>query len=181
MREYRYFEAAGKSLEVCQQIAAEREKAYEETRALMKELGATNAIGAPRIRGLKFPEGKAPDGWRSYAKGHRDYLLPSKQRKDLALLRERITTIHLPGAENLSSRLGIPWCITNETGHNGGSVILFVTYETIGDKIILVVPVDHKGEFGTPPDARPIKTSEYWLLKEAAAEDPHGEEALKLT
>lgn len=174
--EYRYFIARGKSLEFAQHIHQERREARATLDELLREVGAIEAYGQPRIVGLEFPPDKPkPDGWKSYARDMSKALMPDKRRKDLSEIRKRIEAIMFPGSVELHRRLGFDWCITNEEARRGsGNVILFTSAETIGDQVILAVPVDHNGKHGTPVDAEPIKTSEYWRLKEERAQNGGG-------
>lgn len=167
MREYRYYIAAGRSLEVCEKIRDQRQEAYEALKAIIAELGANNAFGQPRILSFTFDEGKAPQtGWKRAKRAPGYY--PDRRTKGNGPLIKRIEAIRLPGSWELHTELGLEMCIAEDTGR--GSVILSTSAETIGDKVILRVPLDHAGKHAAPPDAVPIKASEYWRMKEETGE-----------
>lgn len=172
MRTYRYYIASGRSLDICRQIRAEQVVAIEQLKVILKETGADNAHGSPRIVGLTFPEGKRPEGWKSYVRNYSKMLMPDKRRKDLKPMRDRIEAIRMPGSEDLHNRLGFDLCITNEE-RDRGMVILYTGAETIGGTVVLKVPVNADGRIDVPADAQPLKASEYWRMKEE-----HGEPAL---
>lgn len=164
--DYRYFIARGRSLEIAEAVMAERRAAFEQAKAIMAEVGASNIYGQPRLVGFSFPGG-LPDGWRyTSRRGSPKYAMPEKRDKRWKSLRERIEAIRLVGAHELHDRLGFDLCITKERAPGLAFCIASTAAEQIGDLVILKVPIDHAGRLDNPADAEPLKRSEYWRLKE---------------
>lgn len=128
-----------------------------------KRWGGSATYGDSRkIVGVQFDsDQKPPEGW--VTKGPAGVFAPSRRTKEGREIFKRWTTMRLDGAAELQDEV---------MGKDEGlrfmdfPSIRYITFERIGDAIILKVP--NIGNPWKPPDARcaEIPTSEYWCLKE---------------
>jgi len=160
--ESRYYIAKGRSLQAVESWREKYRRTMEAGRALAEEIGAEHAAYTHSICGFSFKDDIAPEGWEKA--GHvkdRPFFRPTRRTKAGRALRDRMTRINVPGLWEFERLLGGGEAVI------GGNRLALPTFETLGNDVILVIPVAKREEQFTPPDAEPIKASEYWARKEA--------------
>ena len=169
---YTPFIAEGRSLEIIKEFQAEREAASRRIKDLTEEFGAASAIRQRAVIGFVFKDNKHPEGWKRKGRLQgKDYYAPERRKKADKEIWKRMSAATVPGGSELHKAFtGFMWGVmTDEAGPRGGLMLRYVTYEHIGDQTVIFVPVGTKDEDKfAPPDARPIKMSELWTMKEAA-------------
>lgn len=155
--EYAYYIAAGRSLEKIQAMITASEDARLKRKAYVKERGfeglrVLNSFASNRVVGV-IAKNSPGVGWRPL-RGERDHWVPDRRTKASVGARQELAAL----AEKLVE--------FEDFGHvvRGRSLIVGPRIESVGEKYVLCVPIESKW---TPPDAIPIKTSEYWAMKEA--------------
>lgn len=168
--EYKYWIAGGNSLEAVRSIQADRKAGYKARLDYAKSLGAVGMYGSDSSFGcFYFKDGTAPPGWRKSTRVDRDEekladaYVPDKRLKAGKAIGKQIygnKTYHIPDGMDFSSRIGFNVFIREMAMH-------YASFETVGEVVVLHVPIDPEKPAFVPPDAAPLKTSEYWALKEA--------------
>lgn len=165
--DYRYFKAAGRSLEIVREVQRQRHDAAKARSDYARERGAAGYYGTDgSFIGIYF-DGEATQipGWRLSREGdkRKPVMVPDDRTKPGRAVRAEMNNkarFEMPGVMEFGERLGCPWAIT--PGH-----AYFPTFEPIGDVVVIRVPdLEQLADF-TPPDAEPMKASEYWALREA--------------
>jgi hypothetical protein len=165
--ERKYFVAAGKSLEAVARFFADRKAAGEARWEFVQKMGAKGGWGNDlSFIGLVIdPTAPVPEGWRESERSteHR-VIIPDQRRKAGKLARREMDDKRflIPDYSAMGDYIGGDWV------HAAG-MMHFTTVEKIGEEFVIAVPVETDGTFHQPEDARPIKQSEYWLMKENAA------------
>ena len=162
MMERSYFLAHGESEKKVREFFAKRGEAFTQANAIAKEVGGDRPAVGHRISGITFKA--VPHGWTE--KGRTGdgipYYLPLRKSKAGKELASRIEAVRIPGAVDLHSEF------TRDGGHLSseglGITINYISAQIIGGKAVITVP---NGMDFVPPDCTPLKTSEYWALKEA--------------
>lgn len=160
--EYRYYIADGKSLDTINEFIAKDKEAMERRVSFIEKwLGP----GGKYFGCHEFIQGLVPEKpdqlgnlWRPCKQIGRGVYVPSGKTKEGKKLSFEMSTLGRPGFGFFSSLLGFPTQIIGKTIH-------YATFEKIGDLLIIKCP--ENGERFDPPDAKPIKRSEYWAMKEA--------------
>jgi len=180
--ERRYYVAAGKSLGVIEKFFEDRKAAYDARYEFAKSKGGIGTFGSENgVIGIVPIDGKPseelrkrlpapPAGYRLEDRGDYFVWAPNGRLKGGKVAKNEIRDKRfcVPGSRQLAEMLG------------GGDVFTgrFIHYphcELVGNKWIISIPVrgthgtfatSYEGEFH-PPDAIPLKVSEYWKLKEA--------------
>ena len=156
--ERRYYIAAGESLRLLEAWHDAQLEVMNRRRAFLERLGSNlNYMeNGGHMVSVGFDSNPGED-WRSTFDA--GYYRPNKRRKagkeiakEMAGLK-RSDSFQMPGYQ---------WVIEANGIH-------YLNRQKIGDKWIITVPV--KSDF-VPPDAIPIKASEYWRMKEEAEAVP---------
>lgn len=166
MAERKYYLAHGTSEAKVRDFFERRAAAIRTGNELAVSVGATCAVFGSRLAGVLF-EGKAPDGWTEKGrtnKGER-YFMPLRKSKAGKELSQRLSAVRITDGVELHS------IFTNEGAHlidtiGGSFSIQYISAEITKGKAIISVP---EGMDFVPPDATPLKMSEYWAIKEAKA------------
>lgn len=165
MSEKKYFLAHGSSEAKVRDFFERRVAAIKAGNDLAKSLGADCAVFSSRVGGVVF-SGKAPDGWakKGITTEGTPYWMPLRKSKAGKELAERLTAICIPDGRELHS------LFSSAGGHfamiGGSFAIHYISAEITKNKVIISVP---DGLDFTPPDATPLKMSEYWAIKEGEA------------
>ena len=165
---YRIYLAKGRSLAVvrdCQKMMTERSN---EMAALAQEVGAKNCVTKHSVVGFIFDDG-APEGWKrkGYVNG-KPYFAPERRKKADRTLWDKMRALKPACSEDFSHMIGRDMVFTDEAGGPHGSTVLrWTTFQIVGGEPLIFVPVHDKDET-PPPDAEPLKASDYWLMRERA-------------
>lgn len=156
---YKPFIATGELLEKIHQFHRERVGSIETRNALFAKYGAKNGWGTDSgLTALLFD--KSPEGWR-YERSSGAYKPPlGNAGKEI---RKELAGSRILGGSDFSHLIGVGGCLSSSG--NGGLCMRYAHYEQIGDTMILMIP---SVETWSHPDARELKMSEYFALKEAA-------------
>lgn len=155
------YRAAGKSLKAVEDWFAKWNAAHDAVRLKVKELGAKSyRYSSAGFRGFIFA-GEPPKGWVR-VKHTPDCWQPTKRSKVGRELRQWMVTA-LPWTD--------PWCgltadLIGEPVYQDNGGVVGVGVRKCGEAWLIQVPAGHDGP--PPPDAIPLKESEYWLMVEAA-------------
>ncbi len=164
---YRYFQITdGKLLAETMTFIAERVQIAAVRDAYVETLGATDSYGNSQgITALEFEI--APLGWRP-VKGERHIYRPPNT-KEGRVIRDRLASFKVPGARDYHRLVtGDGFGYIGAGDGRGGFAIHLITFEQIGNDFVLRVPDVDSGKTFAPKGCKPLKTSEYWSLKEAA-------------
>lgn len=149
-------------MEAVLQFLKERDDAWEKLRAFGAKFGATGYYGTERgISSVEIETGECPDGWRP-VKGMWRYFTPRATTKEGKELKKEMRALGVPNSGRLEELLGAGW-----GAYIVGLTIYHVGLEKVGDALILTVPNCNKKWPTDDPGCIPLKTSEYWALKEA--------------
>jgi len=158
--------------EAIQQILADRTAMFILVEALVERLGAKSAIWKHSIVGFIFEDGKAPEGWKNKGKvSGQSFYAPEKRKKaDRELWKEFGSFSRDAFRDAINTLLtGSGWGVMN------GMKIRSCMMEKIGGVRVVGIPTGendkpgHKENNHTLPDGiTPLKTSEYYALKESA-------------
>lgn len=171
-----YFIAAGRSLEAATKALAEWTAAVDRMNALCERVGASHPVRRGKVvSGFAFVGKEVPDGWRDIGgiemeeRGVRVYA-PKRTTKAGRALLEEMAAAGFDGHAALNVALGLHASgVMSAVGL--GFSLRSATAEIIDGKCVIGIPlVDGKLPGEPPPDAVPLKLSEYYALKEAAAE-----------
>ncbi len=166
--EHRHFRAEGRSAAVIAEFITKVEAYREDAHALAKEVGAEGTVSGYSVDGFTF-SGQAPTGWCSgrLRNGTRYYWPPKRKKADREL-RSRMFNLRHPVARDFETMLGLKGGFLDVDGD--GICIRHITFEHVGHTPIILVPACAPADC-VPPDAVPLKSSEYWALKESTPED----------
>lgn len=164
MTERSYYLAHGESEAKVRGFFARRAAAMNAANDLAKSLGGDGAVGSRRVVGILFKSG-APDGWTVKGRTNKgeSFCMPLRKSKAGKELAARISALCIPDGSDLHTEF------SRDGGHmssEGLSITInYISAEIRGGKVIVSVP--HGMDF-VPPDSAPLKTSEYWAIKELA-------------
>ena len=177
----------GKTEQLVRDIMRERQAAQDARIAYFKSKGADNLWASEGcVSGLVVKADKIPPGWRRDAKtgtladGEIVVVPDGKQKATYKPLTFELRALpSLPGTHAFTSRLGAD-CVCTANPHGRGMVMLFCSFEFVGDKVIVSIPKPGEGSSMLragdkpdkqfiPPDCTQLKMSEYWALKETVA------------
>jgi hypothetical protein len=167
-RKYYLVEPNGKSMEAIKEWQRLSREAWANADALTKEYGAKPEIlkGREDIHGFIF-EHDPGRAWKPVS-GHKGCYAPDKRIKEGKEIAKKLNAIKFPGTRAFSNLIGGGFFIIVSGGRWAS-----ISFETIGEAYVISVPVgaipSSEEEF-IPPDARLLKMSEYYAIKEAAAE-----------
>lgn len=163
--EREYYLAGGADLEKLKCFIDKRSEAFKHMAETAAKYGGNAVHNGVRITGLVFA-GNAPVGWTprgSVSKGK--FYLPKRDSAERKAAAADIDSLRLPGASELHSLFSNDGGVM-KAGDGFSMCLLFISYESIGDKLLLSVP---PGCQFTPDGSEPLKMSEYWSLKEKTA------------
>lgn len=169
--ENRYFKITGGAiLKAKKRFLAKVDAATAARNEVKKEFGAKGTYGSEDgVFGLVFDT--PPPKWRPVP--HQENVYKPPLGKEGKVISDRLKTLTMPTAGHFHREVqngqgGRGWI---EFSDCGGSVF-YMGYETHSGILVLTVPICEEGGAWTPPDEHciPLKTSEYWQLKEAAEE-----------
>jgi hypothetical protein len=163
----RYYKITGGiALERTVAFFNERHEQLKARKAIIQELGAKGEYSNDNgISGLVFDE--PPQGWRPIT----GTIYKPPLTKEGKALTKRLKSLRVSGGREFHV------AINGGAGGFGfmdftdaGMVISYIVYEKIGPDFILIVPdePDEARQWNPPDSCEPLKTSEYWQLKEAA-------------
>lgn len=165
-RECQYFLAAGRSLELCRAYLDAWNVADARIAAFKAEVGAVAIYRRGEwVEAARF-SGPPPAGWKANADRTAS---PNKRTKAGRALAAQMDALRLPSARALTDDLiGDMVCV----GMQGFAYRMRgVDLHQFGDEIVIEVPAGRPHPFSDvthdPPDAIPMKASEYWQRKEA--------------
>jgi len=173
MEKYAHFIAAGRSLEAIHSINEKHREQTAKTKVLIEELGAVHSVTQAGIAGFTFKDDKHPEGWRKAGRcGGKTYFSPYRRSKADKELWKRFADANPVSSGDIDKLfIGDSWGVmTDETGSQGGIVIRHCSLEQIFDTWIIGIPLKGGKPFASPDDAKHLKNSEYWALKEAQDE-----------
>lgn len=130
-----------------------------------KKHGVEDFYCGQRLMGLKFDHDQVPLGWNSTKLPAYIYK-PTRTKvcmeayKEFKALPSRIGMFELAKALKVGT-------VSGSGVRGGGFSLAGPAYETIGEQIILDLPEGSD----IPEGATKMKTSEYWVIKEAAVKD----------
>lgn len=165
------FLAEGKSREIVEAFWQQRSEVAARQKMLTDEVGALNAVTQGGVIGFVFENDEHPDGWKKVgAISGKNYFAPTKRTDAGKAIRTRMAELRMPGASDFHGMFpGVGFGIMD--GRQG--IIRWMTYDIINDDTVVILvprPSNPSEELYTPPDAKPLKMSEYWALKEVAEE-----------
>jgi hypothetical protein len=152
------------------EFVVSRKKAIENREMIRQKYGAKNIYGnSLKIIGLQFESGSPiPAGFRSDAAVPSDVFVPNTKTTEGQLVRLDFP-IPLPDAAEFNAiitngKYGVGVGLTR----GGAEIIEYIRFEFIGEKVILIVPRNDKGEPGWTPaaDCVKLKQSEFWKIVE---------------
>lgn len=156
--EMRYYRAAGRSLAIIEQYIRDREDAFDAAEALQEEVGATGYVrdvNFGRIHGFRF-DGQPPEQWKRTVRRHacdeHEYWMPKRNSATRKELLGRIAS-----AGDLGSSFGLGRKLIG--GLTGVGIAKY------GDDWYISVGA-RESDVESPPDAVPVKASEYYAAKE---------------
>ena len=180
-----YFIAQGRSLEIIVQFEAQVRAHVKHWHAVRKEIGAQGIYqaGASRAVGFGFAKDVTPPAcFVAYSRKQKHILVPSSSKKSAEgrAFWTRLSEHPHPGGglcERLFPEVGILGIVLGPDPRSGALRVSGVGAEPIGADWIIVVPIGETETTLIPPDALPIKPSDYWARKEAAeaAKQPSAE------
>lgn len=165
-KERKYFLAHGKSEQIVRDFFARRAAAFDAANALANEVGGMAGAVSYRMVGVVF-DGDPPAGWtkRGEASGGKPYYAPLRKSKAGKEIHRRMADVYPPRAGDLHHEFVQDGGVLEQDGAN--VMISYISAEIVGESAILTVPASM--DF-SPPDALPLKTSEYWALKERVSD-----------
>lgn len=170
-QEREYWLAGGEDKAKAEAFIAEREADFRAMADITKEFGADNSVTrGSALAGLSFAGDQCPVGWREVARMRdgdkmRPYFMPKRTSKALKEIARKIGSVHAKGASQFTGHMGGHSVM--KSGDGLGMRILYMSWEFVGDDLLLSVPV---GDTGFKPNgSRKLAMSEYWAMREAAA------------
>lgn len=124
------------------------------------------------IAGLCFPTDECPAGWRevtrmTFGDRRRPVFMPKRTTKALKAICADLASVHAKGAGHFTSHMGGK--STMKAGDGLGMRIMYMSWEFIGDVLLLSVPVSDGETSGFASEhSRKLAMSEYWAMREAA-------------
>jgi hypothetical protein len=171
MGETVHFRAGGTALQIIKDWQAASLAYREHMVAIQKRLGATGMFtySDGRFAGFAFNEDVELPKHLRRVKDNKECVVPNGRYKDGQALTRELGEDQPMGQMALTSKLVGGPKVTG-AARGGGMYMGMVSFETIGDEVIIGVPLMPDGEpMGIPDDSPQLKMSEYWALKEAAA------------
>ena len=186
-----FYIARGRSLE---RLLAFRERVSAHQELWWKvgqELGANqlwcSGVSGTEAFGWDFPEGSTPPDSVRTTKKHPNMWAPNPRTASGKALLARLAacppekrTFTSTLFEGVEGSREVAGGFVVGRGERGGFIVVGVSFEKLGDDWILWVPRSEEGSPSpTPPDAEPLKKSDYWLRREAleATQQPAAEGA----
>jgi hypothetical protein len=169
-KKHRYFRiTGGKVMEAVLAFKSAHFAQQQEREHIMRYFKATGFLGNNRtLVGLVFdPPAKPPENWKPIKGAENCYKPP--MGKKWADARKQLACSSIPGGSDFADLLGMGGVMTGDG--NGNLVIRYPGFENFDGTLVLVVPdIDSDKSKWQPPDdgCKPLKTSEYWAIKEAA-------------
>lgn len=133
---------------------------YDSWRDFAVKHGVEDFYCGRTMEGLKFDRDKVPLGWTSGSKLPANIYKPARSKVCMEAYKEMKALPSRIGMFELSAELRIGTVMS-------GMSVAGPAFETVGDQIILSLPEGSD----VPEGATEMKTSEYWMLKEAAGDD----------
>lgn len=168
-KEYYYFKVTGGAvMAALERWKAKRAECTEARRVIEQEFGANGIYGnSAGLQGLVFPKGNPPPGW-DRLRHHIDVYRPTGKTKEGKALRKRLQSLKQVDALQFQTEV-LGEDRDNPFRFMDGLSMRYMTFETVGDVVILRVPKTKPSDEWTPPDefCMPLKTSEYWQIKES--------------
>lgn len=168
-RNYYLLPEGHEAIQVIEDFNAERRATRSKWHAFRDKFGAQNTVSSGgRICGLVFEDCDPPEDWytpKGYPAGSfKPYANRKNGREAFKELNK--LPIDLTGFD-ISNRLSkVLGTSDGMTGTSDGSVLFqYTVFEMVGDRYLLNVPKTGN----QPRDLQPLKMSEYWKMKEAAA------------
>ena len=172
MGDHTYFRAEGQSLEIIQNWTESVREYRERMLAIQDRIGADGVFtyNDHRVAGFSIAKDVAIPKHLRRTKDQPECVVPNRRLKLGQELWEEMNDNTPASQMQLTTEfLGGGPFITG-TAPTGGHYMGMVSFETLGDTVIIGGPHLQDGEVaGHPPDAGELKKSEYWALKEAAA------------
>jgi len=168
--EYRYFQVkGGAALAAHNKWLKQRTAEIAALKAVKAKYGASGSYGNDRgVVGLLFKKGP-PTGWRP-CRDEPTAFRPPLGKAGKAIIKE-LAALKMSGAAEyhklLSPKNTLGFFDMPDSGT--GFRLRFIVFEKHGDALVLLVPICADGKKWNPPDEHcvPLKTSQYWALKEA--------------
>lgn len=171
IKEYYYFKVTGGAvMTALERWKAKRAELTEARRRIEQEFEADGLYGnSAGLQGLVFPKGNPPQGWERI-RNQIDVYRPTARTKEGKALRKRLSELKQVDALQFQTEV-LGEDRDNPFRFMDGLSMHYMTFETIGDVVILRVPKTKPSDEWTPPDefCIPLKTSEYWQIKESHA------------
>lgn len=163
--QFRYFTAAGRSLEAARALLAQAKEAGRAADAFAKSHGAAKVFGRGKIECVEF-YGPLPEGWR-YGKERRAYPL-KKSPRGKVIAAEMAALPRFPTGDDMDKAFGSSPVLGD---HEAGFAIYHAGIHQLGDQVIITIPVASPDQDVTAPeDATPLPEVNYLHLKVEAAE-----------
>lgn len=158
-----YFIVGGRDLERYQAMLARREDALDQSKALEAKYGGKAAVQHGRIVG--FLTAECPRGWREAGRlDGKPFYYPYRKTKTGKETDKELSAVKIPNGGDLH----MEFC-GNSFGVMAKNSFSFrsMSSANVGGVDIFILPVGHDFK---PDGSRQIPASEYWRMKEAAAE-----------
>lgn len=161
MTERAYFKLVpgGHTEKVWSKFNAEYKEVWESWKAFANKYKVDDLYANNRLMGLIFDEKKPPKGWVSPRKIPHNVYKPARTKDCMEAYNELKALSSKPDGIHFAGLLGID-CVFK------GHAMYMPVMETVGDEFILTLHVDNE----VPEGVIPMKTSEYWAMKEALNE-----------
>lgn len=172
-QEREFWLAEGEDKVRAQAFIKERVDAFKAMEVIVKDLGADNSVTrGGSIAGLSFPGDQCPAGWREVTRmqdgdRYRPYFMPKRTSKALKEICKKLSSVHAKSAGQFTGHMGGRSVMKAGDGH--GMRILYMSWDFIGETLLLSVPISDNGTpCFTPNGSRRLAMSEYWAMREAA-------------
>lgn len=156
---YRYFRAAGRSLEAIIAHRLAKAEAIEEVQSFVMLCGAERALGNHRISGLLF-KGKPPAGWIRNAAAPLMAVPDTTTVRGLALAR-KMESLRLPDDSVFAAMIGAQPVPEYPSPSAALISMSWPSYDKLKDGWAIKCPVLPDGTCAAPPDAEPLSAAEY--------------------
>jgi hypothetical protein len=159
---FRYYRAAGRSLEAIELHRKAVQAAIEEVRSFVMLCGAERALGGPRISGLHFV-GKLPPGWiRNASAPH--MAIPDTDTVRGNSFAHKMAHLRIPDNAEFALLIGVDSAPSSVNPNAPLITVEWPSYVRLRDGWAIRCPLDEKGRSANPPDALPLSEKDYKKL-----------------
>lgn len=176
--EREYWLAGGADKEKVEAFIAERNAASDAMEELAQTYGGSAVSRGPYLAGLLFPDDRCPDNWTKRGEvwdddksKHRSFYMPKRTSKALRAISDALSAprAKVPGAREFHGLIAQSGGVVTASPGARGMRILYAGWESIGDDLVLSIPLNDGKSIFTPDGSRKLAMSEYWAMKEQAS------------